>query len=72
MRTGALSLKVKGKDLINFYVTRITYTEAVGELDGLTATFVVPNKKEKDLKPLILLFRLSMCTSGGQDFQNVA
>ena len=53
MRKGALSLKVKGKDTINFYMTRITYTEAVGELDGLTATFTVPPNKEKDLKPLM-------------------
>lgn len=53
MRKGALSLKVKGKDTINFYMTRVTYTEAVGELDGLTATFSVPSNKEKELKPLM-------------------
>ena len=53
MRQGALSLKVKGKDSINFYMTRITYTEAVGELDGMTATFTVPPNKEKELKPLM-------------------
>ena len=32
---------------------RITYTEAVGELDGLTATFSVPPNEVKKLMPLM-------------------
>ena len=69
MRKGALSLKVKGKDTINFYVTRVTYTEAVGELDGLTATFTVPPNKEKELKPLMepgLPFNLELLDGKGK------
>ena len=53
MRKGALSLKVKGKETLNFYMRRLTYTEAVGELDGMTATFSVPSNKEKDLIPFM-------------------
>ena len=52
MRKGSLSLKIKGKDTLNGYIKRLTYTEAVGELDGMTATIFIPPPKEKDFIPL--------------------
>ena len=45
MRKGGLSITIKGKDILNHYVRRLTYTEAVGELDGMTVTFQMPQKK---------------------------
>lgn len=53
MRKGGLSIKIKGKDILNHYVRRLTYTEAVGELDGMTLTFRMPESKKKDIIPLL-------------------
>lgn len=53
MGKGGLSITIKGKDILNHYVRRLTYTEAVGELDGMTVTFQMPQKKKADIMPLL-------------------
>jgi phage protein D len=53
MRKGTLALKIKGKDTFSAYIRRLTYTEAVGELDGMTVMFTIPPKKAKDFKDLV-------------------
>ena len=53
MHKGALSVKIKGKDILNPYIQRLTYIEAVGELDGMTATFQVPPGQAKKMIPLM-------------------
>jgi len=53
MKEGSLRLKIKGKDDLNQYIQRITYTEAVGELDGMTASFYVPASEAKKLSSLM-------------------
>lgn len=53
MKDGSLVLKIKGKDNVMDYVSRITYTEAVGELDGMTATLRLPQSDAKDLKSIV-------------------
>jgi hypothetical protein len=50
---GRLFLTVDGKDTLMPYVQRLTYTEAVGELDGMTATLKVPTEDSKDVIKLL-------------------
>jgi hypothetical protein len=52
MRFGRLVLKIDGKEDLMPFVRRLTYTEAVGELDGMTATVQMP-LREKKLIPLL-------------------
>jgi len=40
----AVELTIKGTDGLTPYIREITYTEAVGELDGMAATFIVPGE----------------------------
>ncbi|MBM74780.1 MAG: hypothetical protein CMK59_05220 [Proteobacteria bacterium] len=42
MRTGRMVLKVDGKEDLMPFVRRLTYTEAIGELDGMTASLRIP------------------------------
>ena len=42
MRTGRMVLKVDGKEDLMPFVRRLTYTEAIGELDGMTASLKLP------------------------------
>ena len=51
-KKGRLLLKVDGKDNLMPFIRRLTYTEAVGELDGMTATLKVP---AADVKKVIKL-----------------
>ena len=51
-KKGRLLLNVDGKEDLMPYVRRLTYTEAVGELDGMTATLKVP---AADVKKVIKL-----------------
>ena len=53
MRKGSITLKIKGKTTLNSFLKRISYTEAVGELDGMTASFVIPPKEAKNVIPLL-------------------
>ena len=77
MKDGSLVLKVKGKDALMEHITRITYTEAVGELDGMTATLRLPQSDPKTLKKLIsslqpgLPFEISVIDEDGKDVKGV-
>jgi phage protein D len=48
-----LILKIDGKDTLMPYLTAFSYTEAVGELDGLTATVMFPNSVMDVVQPLL-------------------
>ena len=50
MRTSRLILKVDGSDYLMQFTRRITYIEAVGELDGMTANLQLPWNEKKALK----------------------
>ena len=51
--TVSLQFKVNGKDSLMPYLTEFSYTEAVGELDGLTATVMFPSAAMDDLQALL-------------------
>jgi phage protein D len=48
-----LVLKINGKDSLMPYLTDFSYTEAVGELDGLTATVVFPTSAMDKIQSLL-------------------
>ena len=52
MRTSRLILKIDGSDYLMQFTRRITYIEAVGELDGMTANLQLPWNEKKALKLL--------------------
>ena len=54
LRAGRLVLKVDGTDLTDQYVNRLTYTEAVGELDGMTALIKLPKGGAKKIAKKLL------------------
>ncbi len=65
----SIDLKIDGKDDLMPYLVEVSYTEAVGELDGLTATLVIPGEgmNSKDLDALIepgVPFTLSLIKDG--------
>ena len=41
-RAQRLVLKLDGKEVKGLYLSRLTYTEAIGELDGMTALLKIP------------------------------
>ena len=49
----SLQLKINGKDSLMPFLTEFSYTEAVGELDGMTATVMFPPSAMKELQPLL-------------------
>ena len=53
-RSGRLALKIDGVELSEEYLNRLTYTEALGELDGMTALLRVPKGNIKDIIKQIL------------------
>jgi len=68
MRKGTLALTIKGKDSLTPYIRRLTYTEAVGELDGMTVMFTIPPKHAKTFKALVepgLPFEVSIIDDKG-------
>ena len=52
-RSGRLALKIDGVELSEKYVNRLTYTEAIGELDGMTALLRVPKGNIKEEEHLL-------------------
>ena len=50
---GRLGLKVDGKDDLSEFIQRITYTEAIGELDGMTATCRIRASQLSSVKALL-------------------
>jgi hypothetical protein len=77
MSNGSLILKVKGKDTLMAFVSRITYTEAVGELDGMTATLQMPladSDRHKKVIPQLepgLPFEISVVDADGKPISGV-
>lgn len=67
----SLTLKVDGKDTLMPFITAFSYTEAVGELDGLTATFMLPGEAAtKEMMAACepgLPFKLELYSGGTKD-----